>query len=586
MRRLPYLAGWLASLILVPTLHAEQPPDPLRLLPPETDLFLKLEQPRKLFESITQHPLFKQLQALDAVREAYDSTNARRFYQLLAYFEKQLGAGREELLDRLAGGGAVLGIKIGQEQGPVLLVVQGRDEQLMQRFFKLGLDLLEQELARQEAKTVLQRDRYRGLEVVHAGKEFHAALAGSALVMSNVDKGVQKALDLHLDGGKKSLAALPTVAEGHKLVGSEARLWLWLNLETVRGFPQAKEVFASPRNNGQLTVLFGGILDIAGRAPFLGAGLYAKPSEFALSFRMPRGREGMPTEIVTHVPPPGQAGSRPVLEPKGVLYSSSYYLDISKFWEYRAKLFNKEVRQSFEDLDKKATPFLAGGQLNKLLAQVGPYQRVVAVLQSHSGYKVSPKQLIPAFAVVLEMREPESFSKRIDAIARAGALLATTQVKLKLVEEKHGPYKLVGYRFAEDAAFKPDTTNFRFNFSPCFVAVGNQFAVCSTLELGREMVDLLDHEAKTGPAALGSPATACTQLYARGGTELLEAFKDRLFTQVMLDQPLPPERASQQVQTFLDWVRRLGILQLESNYGERDFRYDVRLKFAAAKNHD
>src|SRR5260370_38198787 len=95
------------------------------------------------------------------------------------------------------------------------------------------------------------------------------------------------------------------------------------------------------------------------------------------------------------------------------------------------------------------------------------------------------------------------------------------------------------------------------------------------------MVDVLDREAKTGSAQKGSPATVSTQVHPQGGVELLESFKDRLFTQVMLDQALAPERASQQVQTILDLVRRLGVLKIESNYGERDFRYDFRLKLAA-----
>src|SRR5262249_38981166 len=162
-----------------------------------------------------------------------------------------------------------------------------KDEQLMGRFFKLGLDVLEQELMRQESKALLQRERYRGLAVVHLGKDFYAAVAGSALLISNVEKGMQAAIDLHLDGNKKSLAVVRGVADAHKLVGPDALAWMWLNLETVRKSPQAKEVFAQPRNDPQLTVLFGGILDVARRSPFLCGGFYAQQDEFAFRFRLP-----------------------------------------------------------------------------------------------------------------------------------------------------------------------------------------------------------------------------------------------------------------------------------------------------------
>jgi hypothetical protein len=385
------------------------------------------------------------------------------------------------------------------------------------------------------------------------------------------------AIDLHLDGEKKSLANVGQVTEARRLVGPDALGWMYLNLETVRKAPQAKEVFTEPRNDVNLTVLFGGILDVAQRAPFLAAGLYATSSELALSFRMPRGHEGKSSAIATHIPPADQIGSRPLLEPKGVLLSTSYYLDLAKFWENRGRLFNEKQRKAFEDFDKTSATFLAGTPFSKLVSQVGPYQRFIIAHQPHVGYKTTPEQRIPAFALVVEVREPAPFSKRMDAILRAAALLATTQVKLKPFEETHGGLKIVGYRFPEDGSYKQDTTNYRFNFSPCFVGVGNQFLACSTIELCRDMVDLLEREG-LDKSKNDSPAATRTRIYSRGGADLLETFKDRLFAQVFLNQALAPEKANEQVQTFLDLVRRLGIFQIEENYGAHDFHFDLRLR--------
>jgi hypothetical protein len=60
----------------------------------------------------------------------------------------------------------------------------------------------------------------------------------------------------------------------------------------------------------------------------------------------------------------------------------------------------------------------------------------------------------------------------------------------------------------------------------------------------------------------------------------LQAFKDRLFTQTILDQAIPPDKAKEQVQAFTDLVRRLGILKIEADYGAQEFHYDIRLKLA------
>src|SRR5262249_30540431 len=153
-----------------------------------------------------------------------------------------------EIVDRLAGGGVALGIKLGPKPVPLLLVIQGKDEQLLKRFLRLALDIAEQELARRESKDRPVKGSYRGLDVIHFGKEFHGAVAGSALVVSNVDKALQASLDLCLNKSKKSLAQVGAVAEARTLAGPEALAWMWLNLNHLHNAPETKELFRLPRN--------------------------------------------------------------------------------------------------------------------------------------------------------------------------------------------------------------------------------------------------------------------------------------------------------------------------------------------------
>jgi hypothetical protein len=549
--------------------------DPLRLIPDHADLLVKVEHPPTLVEAFLSHPLVKDLYDIDAIQNLYNSTNARRFYQLLAHFEKQLGMNRFEMLDRLAGGGAAFAVKFASNPTPVLLVVQSKDEEKLRRFFQLGLEVIEQELARQEAKDRPEKSSYRDCEMVTIGKDFHAAIVGSALVISNLAKEVHLAIDQHLDAGKQSLARVASVADARRVVSPDPLIWMWLNLETARKTPVGKELFS---RSSKLALVAGTILDVAQRSPFLGLGLYRRAHGFGISLRMPRGREGMPAEIAALLPAAGQPGSRPLLAPSGLLYSTSYYLDLAKLWENRGKFLNEQELKKLEEFDKNSGRFLAGTRMSQLLTEAGPYQRVVVAHQTKSGYGTSPGQYIPAFAVVLEMREPESFSKRAETILRGAALLATTQVSLKLVEETQGQRRIVGYRFPEDGKFKGDSNGLRFNFSPCFATVGNQFVLCSSLGLCHELVDLLEKEA-AGPNPAGSPPLR-TEIYASGGTALLDAFKDRLFTQTILEQAIPPDRAKEQVQAFTDLVRRLGVVHIEADYGRQDFHYDIRLKLA------
>jgi hypothetical protein len=577
MSRSRHLLGGLACLaLLAGAARADAPPSPLNLVPAETDLLVQVKEPRRLIEALTSFEAVQQLQQFPAAREFLNSTNARRARQLIAYFERELGAPWPELVERLAGGGAAVAVKFGPNPAPALLVVRGKDEELVRKFARLGLNVLEQELARKENAPKPEKRTYQGIETVHLGKELHAAVAGSAILISNNEKALERSLDLHLGKEKKSLAGSKSVAGAEKLLPEGALATVWVNMRTVQQSPEGKKFYKMPRDDANLTGLFGAILDVLGRTPFVAAGLYREKDGFLLTARMPRGRDGMGADSALHLPPAGKPGSRPLLEPKAVVFSASYYLNVPSIWEDRAKLFNEKQAKALEQFDKTSARFLVGTRMSKLLTQAGPYQRFVAVNQPKVPYKTQPKTPIGAFAFVTELREPEAFGKSVDAVLRGAAFLASFQVKLKLVEEDHNGCHIVAYRFPEDAPLKVDVNDLRFNFSPCFVRVGDQFVLCSTLELCREMIDLLKKEG-TAPAR-GAPSTERMRFYADGTADSLISGEDALIAQTILDQAVSPEEARQQARAFAAWVRQLGTLTQSTTYTDKEFHYDIRLK--------
>jgi hypothetical protein len=578
MRLLHCFAAGIACLCLAIPARAGTPPQPARLVHESADLLLEVPEPRRLVETLVHLDILGRLQVFPNVREVLDSTPLRRGAQLIAYLEKELGASWPALLDDLAGGGAVLAVKFGPQPAPVLLVVQGRDEKRMAKLFQVGLDVLDQEIARAEGKGRLVRDSYHDLPTAHAGKDFHAGLAGSALLVSNNAQALQAGLDRHLGRETKSLADSPLLAEARRLLPQDPLLRIWLNLDAAHKSEIGKALYKAPRDDFNLTVAVGGILDLVGRSPYVCAGLYRRDDGFLAAIRMPRGRDGMGNDRLLHLPPAGAPGSRPLLEPPGVLYSDSNYFNAPAIWTDRARLFPQKQVQELEKFDKTSARFLLGKRMSDLLTQLGCYYRIVVANQSRTGYKTAPGQVIPAFALVAELREPEPFGRSIASILRAAALLNSfnPNVKLELVEEKHGDCPIVGYRFDESKPPKSEAASFRYNFSPCFTRVGNQFVVSSTLELCRDLVDLLQKEAREKPASDQSPSRS--RLYAAGAADLLGAFEDRIVTQTILDQAVKPSEAREQARAFLDLVRRLGTLDLVGHLEEKEFRYDIRLK--------
>ncbi len=199
--------------------------------------------------------------------------------------------------------------------------------------------------------------------------------------------------------------------------------------------------------------------------------------------------------------------------------------------------------KSIEEAGKNPGLRLVGLSPEKVLTQAGARHRIVVVDQPQSAYKdAPPAQAIPAFAFITEMREPDEFSRSMEASLRAAALFGGAQFKLKIDEQKHGDYQIVGWRFPVNVKLEADAGNIRFNFSPCFVRVKNQFVFCSTLELCHELVDLLDKESKS-PTSKGRMAAVQSRVYGNGGAALLKGATDVLVTQAVLDQAVTPEAA-------------------------------------------
>jgi len=215
-------------------------------------------------------------------------------------------------------------------------------------------------------------------------------------------------------------------------------------------------------------------------------------------------------------------------------------------------------------------------QLSKQLQQAGTYHRFVAVSQPKTGYQKQSQTPIPAFAFVTELREPEEFGKAMETVLRGAALLASQQIKMKVVEEKHHDVEIVGYRFPEDVAVPQDVNDIRFNFSPCFCRVGNQYVFCSTLELCRELIDILTEEQKSPPK--GAAAKSHYKFYSGGLADAAKGFEDLLIVQALLDQGIPAEEARAQTKALLGLLKELGTLEVQATFTKNELHYDIRAK--------
>lgn len=523
--------------------------DPLARIPAGYTFAAVVPKPRAAVDAVRTLPALAGLAQLSEVKELQDSGPNRRFNELIALYERELGADWPTLLDRVFGRGLAVGAMFGEDNGPAVAVGEGTDPEAVGDFFKLVVRLIED-----EAGASLAKGTHAGADTVTDGKEFFAARRGATLYVSNRADHLKKALDLKG----------PTLAEkapaARPLVGGDPLLWAWLDLKTLKKGKATEDFFAATRQDFLQTVVLGASIDAVRRADLLAVGLYRTPTGLKLAFKLPAKRADLPPEFVLHVPASGP-GSLPLLRPPGTLYSQSFHLDLATLWRERAKLINGQQLKDVEKAETDISKLLPNTTLGKLLEGSGAYHRLVVADVPGDAYATKPVTPLPAAALVLSMRD-EQFGKSMTAALRAGAFLATTQYKLKMSTQDIDGVKVVCYRFPEGVPFPGDADpdRLRFNAVPCFAVVGDQLVVASRPELVKA---LLPELRKTG----GGAAPVWRGRADLGGlAAFLERHPEPVIARGLLGQGLTLAEAKKRAAEGLKWLASLGGVELSLDH--------------------
>jgi len=576
MRLFLFLAATIT--LAIPAARAETK-DPLRFFPPQTDVVIKVEKPRALIESVLKHDLAKEAQQLQIVRDFLDGANARKFFQLITYFERELGATWPDLVDKVAGGGIAVGLKYAEGDAPALLVLQGTDESAVAKFMDLSLKVLEEELTRQGAKEMPARKKYQGVEAIEISKELAIARIGDALLLSNKNFALKAGIDQHITNGKDAKALNMANAsgprEGLKILPTGPAAWMWLNLQPVKMLPKAKDLLTTPRNDVVQTVLFADILDVVRRSDYVVAGLYQEGADFRLTVRMPAGRDGAAPDVELHLPKdPKVPHSLPLLEPKGVLFSYSFYLDLDPLYRNRDAILPPKVAKDFADGEKQISRFLLGTSLPQLFAQGGPHFRIVATQPAKvPEYKTEPEQKLPAFAVVVSMRDP-AFAKSMTSILKGAGFALSTQASLRSWEDQIAGVPAFGYSFPEKGKFPDDPQMARFNYQPTFAVVKDQYVFASNKGLCRELIGILEKEDRSRPTSQNLQLRG----YATGLGDFLYLNPDQALAAAIIGQGVKVGEAKKQTDALFAFLQKLGTVDLATDYTANQFRFDLHWK--------
>jgi hypothetical protein len=563
---------WFASLCVAVFASGSQAQTPgLRLIPAEAELVLVAPQPSAIWKIVYEHPLAKELRKNELVQSVYDSANLRRLEQLVAYFEKKVDKPRTKIFEELTARGVVLGARLSSKPG-VVVVMHARDEAFLRTVATEALELVNQELERQESKDRIRKGEYAGTVTHHFGKGAHFALAGQALIFATDEGLLHKALDItriEEPAPKESvLARLPKRERGKDVI-----LWSWLDFEGVQRNKEFAEGLKAATTDPFLQLFAGGFLNVLKRTPYIDFELTQEGKDFRFKVEMPRGLKGM-SELARSFVPDDTKRLLPPLLPPRVLSSTTWTFDLGTLWKNKKAWLGDQADKDIGKAERDIKPFLGGQTLGELLEGAGWNQRFVLAEEGTSPYKIKPGAHITPFGVVFEMRD-ERFGATMNKVLRAGALIATFKFGLKMREETHKGHTVVCYYFDESRKMAADMENVRFNFSPSFAIVGKNLVVASTAELARDLIDCVSKEETRLPAG----TSWRTDFFASGLATNLEFVRKDLLTATILDQGLAPDDAKKQIDALTDLVRSLGTLRWQIHYGADDYRMDFHWEY-------
>jgi len=319
----------------------------------------------------------------------------------------------------------------------------------------------------------------------------------------------------------------------------------------------------------------GSTVDAVRRAAFVSVGLYQTTEGLRLAVKLPAKRGDLPPEFALHVPMHSKVpGSLPLLEPPGVLYSQSIYLDLATFWTERKKLLNEQVLKDFEKGVADVSKVVPGTTLGKLFEMSGPHHRFVAVERGTNHYKSTSDTPLPEMAIVSSMKDPR-FGKTMNTTLRTAAALASLGIGLTMSEEKVDEVEVVSYRFSETKVVPGDPTNVRFSFVPTFAVVNGFLVVGSSPQLVKDLIPEL--KKPVDPAAC-SPAVWRNRLYGAGAASGLKARPDAVITGAVLGQGIGLDEARKQIDQLGKFLNSLGAVEAKMDHTAEAYVFEVEWK--------
>ena len=406
---------------------------------------------------------------------------------------------------------------------------------------------------------------YRDVRIYKTDKNSGAGVVGKWIVVTNKGELGKSILDRLLDDGDTApdaevagtLSANAQFKTTYAKRQADSQAWAYGNIQAVRDAGGANKFFDGKAENPLAELLVGGIQSVLQHAPFLTADLNVANSGVSLQLATPC-QDGWIPEEREYYFGTNKDGSAPVLpEVPDTLMTLATYRDVSQMWLRAGDLFNEQMNDKLAEAESGLSTIFAGRDFGEeVLGAIQPQIGLIVTRQSFENVTPVPALKLPAFALVLKLRDAENmrpelrrtFQSVIGFFNIVGAMEGRAQLELDM--EKNGDVDLVTARYVPEKKDKNSTTaDIIFNFSPSAAFSGDQFILSSTTTLAKQL--------SVAPEAVTSTSGINTALKLNS-TAIRDALNDnreQLISQNMLSEGHSREEAEAAIDLLLEAVR-------------------------------
>lgn len=534
-----------------------------QLLPDSTLLYASVPRPAELLDTVWNHPLRNQVEALDVYKQSIDTDGYRQFRIGLAFIETAMGMNWRLAWKKLTGEGIHLAFDA-RTNGLVLLV-KASDPESQRRTMSLVIQNLKGASGKEGQ---FKEYQYRGITAYETG-DFVVAVAKPWLILGNKGDLVKKVVDLYLDGGEKTLAASEEFRRIQAAQEKTAVAWAYLQIQGLRDAGLNTELLQGKSGNPLVEVLVGGLLDNLRKTPYATAALHLDDRQLQLSVKVPHQQDWItePRHYYFGPAAEGQAPARRKL--KETVFSFSTYRNLEQMWLYSPDLYDDNVNDQLAQAEAGLSTFLGGRDFAEdILAAFQPQLQLVVTRQTFSREKPVPAIRLPAFALDLRMKKPETtttemrstFLSLIGFVNIIGAMNGQPQLDFDILKE-NGKTIITSHYLASKQLKKPGKAPINYNFSPTVTFEGERFIVSSTLSLAREL--MVAPEAPRQKVAASGKTNTAMQLQASTLKQILADNQQQLVAHNMLEDGHSKEEAEREIGLILDLIDLVGGMTVE-----------------------